>query len=76
MACWPSKADYAEWAESSGSQKWWTELSADEQQHGWFREVFFPPVERFETAFSSNEIPEGAAHMWEVISGEIRKHAY
>lgn len=76
IAYWPNKAAYTEWLEKSGFQKWWDDLNAEAQQHGWFREVFFPPLDRLETVFSNNEIPEGAAHMREAVSGEIQEHAY
>ena len=76
LAYWPSKELYTHWSVTSGFQKWWEELNPEAQQHGWFRETFFPPIERFETVFSNNEVPEGAAHMREKVSGQISEHVY
>jgi hypothetical protein len=76
FAYWPSKESYSEWLRVSGFQEWWDSLDAAAQGHGWFREVFFPPIERFETVFSNNEVPEGAAHMRESVSGPMQEHVY
>lgn len=75
IAYWSSKEAYSEWTSASGFDEWWSKLDAEED-HGWFREIFFPPVERFETVFSDNIKPEGAAHMRENISGPILEHVY
>lgn len=42
--------------------------------NAWFKEMFFPPVERFETVFSDNRMPEGAANLGESMSGPIKEH--
>lgn len=76
LAYWPSKASYMEWARDSGYQKWWDELNPEDEHHGWFQEVFFPSIDRFETVFSDNEVPEGAAHMREEVSGGLKEHVY
>lgn len=76
VAYWPSRASYTHWSTTSGFQTWWEGIDPEKQQHGWFLEVFFPSLDRFETVFSSNEVPEGAAHMTESLSGAIKKHAY
>ncbi|KAH9895478.1 heme-containing dehydratase protein [Xylariomycetidae sp. FL2044] len=76
LAYWPTKDAYTQWASASGFQAWWDGLDPEEQQHGRFLEVFFPAVGRFETVFSNHEIPEGAAHMRESVSGMIQEHAY
>src|SRR5271170_7411168 len=76
IAYWPSKAKYTEWCTASGFDDWWQKRNPEAEQHGWFREVFFPPVERFETVFSDNVKPEGAAHMREGMSGAIQEHVY
>lgn len=75
IAYWPNKESYTAWAEGSGFGKWWEALDAESEQHGWFLEVFFPSIERYETVFSDNSVPEGAAHMQERISGMIKEHA-
>lgn len=76
IAYWPSKAAYTQWTADSGFQKWWESLNPEDESHGWFLEVFFPPIERFETVFSDNEVREGAAHMRESVSGAMTEHAY
>ncbi|EQL35888.1 hypothetical protein BDFG_02492 [Blastomyces dermatitidis ATCC 26199] len=76
LAYWPDKGSYTEWATTSGFQTWWDTLDPETQRHGWFLEVFFPTIDRFETVFSDNEVPEGAAHMRESVSGPLREHVY
>ena len=76
IAYWPSKASYTAWADTSGFQKWWQGLNPEDERHGWFLEVFFPSIDRFETVFSDNEVPEGAAHMRESVSGAMKEHVY
>ncbi|KAF2647997.1 hypothetical protein K491DRAFT_763364 [Lophiostoma macrostomum CBS 122681] len=76
VAYWPSVEAYKGWQEQSGFQKWWDELTPDDESPGWFQEVFSPTVDRFETVFSNNAAPEGAANMQEHISGEMLEHAY
>lgn len=76
IAYWPSRSEYTRWAEESGFQKWWNEIDPEMEPHGWFSEVFFPTVDRFETIFTDNEVPEGAAHMREKVSCPIREHGY
>jgi hypothetical protein len=76
IAYWQSKEAYLKWCSASGFDEWWASLDPEAEQHGWFREVFVPPVERFETVFSDNVKPEGAAHMREKISGPIQEHVY
>ncbi|RYP91590.1 hypothetical protein DL770_002304 [Monosporascus sp. CRB-9-2] len=76
LAYWPSKATYEAWAKQSGFREWWQELKPEDCQHGWFLEVFFPTMERFETLFNTNEVPEGSAHMREGMSGAVQEHAY
>ncbi|KAK0637611.1 hypothetical protein DIS24_g10638 [Lasiodiplodia hormozganensis] len=44
---------------------------------GWFREVFFPSLDRYETVFSNQEAgEEGAARMRAGMSGPVREHVY
>ncbi|KAL0932824.1 phenylacetaldoxime dehydratase [Colletotrichum truncatum] len=76
LAYWASKAAYEKWSEDSGFQAWWDNLDPQTERHGWFLEIFFPTVDRFETVFSNNEIPEGAAHMRECVIGPIKEHVY
>jgi hypothetical protein len=76
LAYWPTKAAYTEWTSASGFQQWWDGLKPEEEKHGWSLEVFFPSVDRFETVFSDNTVPEGAAHMRQTVSGPLREHVY
>lgn len=76
IAYWRSKAAYTEWAASSGFDEWWRSLDPETEAHGCFLEVFFPSIDRFETVFSNDVVPEGAAHMRESASGAIREHVY
>lgn len=80
LAYWPSRAAYDGWAAASGFDAWWAALSPEEEtdgrQRGWFREVFFPTMDRLETVFTDREVPEGAGHLREDISGLVREHAY
>ncbi|KAK1525975.1 phenylacetaldoxime dehydratase [Colletotrichum costaricense] len=76
LAYWPSKTAYEKWAVDSGFQQWWEELEAGSHSNGWFLEIFFPTIDRFETVFSNNEVPEGAAHMRECVRGPIQEHVY
>lgn len=76
IAYWPSNESYAQWTAKSGFQEWWNGLNPEVERHGWFLEAFFPPIERFETVFSDHEVPEGAAHMRESVSGPMKEHVY
>ncbi|EEH49133.2 uncharacterized protein PADG_05212 [Paracoccidioides brasiliensis Pb18] len=76
IAYWPNKESYTEWGAAIGFQNWWESLNPEEENHGWFLEVFFPTVDRFETVFSDTNVIEGAAHMRESISGPIKEHVY
>lgn len=76
IAYWPNKKSYEEWASVSAFQKWWDELNPEEESHGWFQETFFPSMDRYETIFSDNEVPEGAAHMREGVGGPLKEHVY
>ncbi|KAJ7630436.1 heme-containing dehydratase protein [Roridomyces roridus] len=57
---WKGREDYEQWSTTSGFAQWSS----------------FPSVDRFETVFSNNEVPEGAAHMREGVSGQIQEHVY
>jgi len=76
LAYWPSKASYESWADESGFRKWWQALEPQAGQPGWFLEVFFPTLERFETLFNTHGRHEGSAHMTADMSGEIVEHGY
>lgn len=72
---WRSIQDFASWRGDSGFDEWWQSLEAG-GECGWFLEAFLPSVDRFETVFSDDVVPEGAAHMREKSSGQIAEHVY
>lgn len=72
---WETKADFESWKSESGFDAWWQELKPG-SENGWFLEVFLPSIDRFETVFSDNVEPEGAAHMREGVSGTLQEHVY
>ena len=72
---WQTKADYDSWKLDSGFGEWWANLQPSPDR-GWFLEVFLPSVDRFETVFSDNVVPEGAANMRAGVSGEMQQHVY
>lgn len=76
IAYWKSKEAYQSWSTKSGFKTWWESLDTQEQENGWFLEVFFPTVDRLETVFSNGEIPEGAAHLRDGVVGPIKEHVY
>ncbi|KAE9392998.1 hypothetical protein BT96DRAFT_959169 [Gymnopus androsaceus JB14] len=76
IAYWPSKAAYESWCSESGFEQWWESIDPEAEEHGWFKEIFLPPVERFETVFSGNDAPEGAAWLREEMSGMLKEHVY
>lgn len=76
IAYWPSRGDFDTWSTTSGFEAWWQGLDPATQTHGWFLEVFFPTMDRLETVFSNNDVPSGAAHMREGVSGPIQEHVY
>jgi hypothetical protein len=75
IAYWQTKADYESWSANSGFKAWWDSLQP-EKEVGWFLEVLLPSIDRFETIFSDNDKPEGAAYMREGISGPVKEHVY
>ncbi|OQV10641.1 hypothetical protein CLAIMM_14608 [Cladophialophora immunda] len=76
IAYWDKEATYIEWKIASGFEKWWNSLDPTFESHGWFLEVFVPTVKRFENAFTSRIVPEGAAHLQRAMSGAIQEHGY
>lgn len=73
IAYWQTKADYEGWSAESGFSAWWESLTP-EGDEGWFLEVLLPSIDRFETVFSDDSEPEGAAYMRSGVSGPIREH--
>jgi hypothetical protein len=75
FAYWRDPQDYDAWTKKSGFGTFWEELIPSSEV-GWFKEVFSPSTDRFETVFSDNAVPEGAAHMRESVSGSVQEHVY
>lgn len=75
FAYWKSKSEFNAWVKESGFGVFWEALNPSSEV-GWFQEVFSPSIDRFETIFSDDTVPEGAAHMRESISGPVREHVY
>lgn len=76
IAYWPGNDLFTSWETQSGFKSWWQSSERESDGHGWFMEVLRPTLDRFETVFSDNAHPEGAANMQEKISGEMLEHAY
>jgi len=76
FAYWKSADEHKMWEAESGIKAWWDSPDREHDGYGLFKEVFRPSIDRFETVFSSNENPEGAANMQDHISGEIEEHVY
>lgn len=76
IAYWDTKTAYEEWTVSSGVGQWWARLDPRLESHGWYLEVFCIPQERFENAFTDPKAPEGAGHLQESVSAEIKEHGY
>lgn len=76
IAYWPTTELYDRWSSSSGFDAWFESINPESEPCGWFKEIFLPSVDRFETVFSDNVSAEGAAHMRNGVSGEVREHGY
>jgi hypothetical protein len=76
LAYWPRVETHKSWETESGFAEWWQSAERETDGHGWFQEVHCPTLERFETVFSNNHKPEGAANMQEGFSDEILEHGY
>jgi len=77
FAYWPSASAYSTWTEKSGFAAFWEDFNPNQGgEVGWFLEVFSPSMDRFETVFSNDTLPEGAAHMRERVSGPVSEHVY
>lgn len=72
---WKSNETYRDWEKSSGFAQWWDTLETENSGHGWFREVFFPTIDRLETVVTT-EFPQGVSNLREGVSGPIREHVY
>ncbi|KOS17135.1 Phenylacetaldoxime dehydratase [Escovopsis weberi] len=79
IAYWKEHTTFETWRRQSGFNPWWESLGTrpqQQQQHGWFLEIFSPSVTQIEAVSSHNWVPEGAGRVRESIVGPIREHAY
>ncbi|CAG9987820.1 unnamed protein product [Clonostachys byssicola] len=76
LAYWPDRRTWNEWSEQTGFQEWWSGLDPTNQQNGWFLEVFFPTMDRFETILTDTTMREGASYMRDNVSGPVLEHGY
>jgi hypothetical protein len=76
LAYWPDRKAWNEWSEQTGFQEWWSGLDPANQQNGWFLEVFFPTMDRFETILTDTAMREGASYMRDNVSGPVLEHGY
>ncbi|KAK7227804.1 hypothetical protein V2G26_015807 [Clonostachys chloroleuca] len=76
LAYWPDRRTWNEWLEQTGFQEWWSGLDPTNQQNGWFLEVFFPTMDRFETILTDTTMREGASYMRDNVSGPVLEHGY
>jgi hypothetical protein len=75
IAYWKSVSEHNTWIDKSGFGDFWKDLQPA-GEIGWFMEVFSPSMDRLETVFSDNNVPEGIAHMRESVSGPLQEHVY
>jgi hypothetical protein len=75
IAYWKSVSEHNTWIDKSGFGDFWKDLQPA-GGIGWFMEVFSPSMDRLETVFSDNNVPEGIAHMRESVSGPLQEHVY
>lgn len=76
LAYWPDRKTWNEWSDRSGFGKWWSDLDPSQQKNGWFLEVFFPTIDRYETILTDNTLIEGASVMRKGVSGPVLEHGY
>jgi hypothetical protein len=51
LAYWSSVKEYERWETQSGFRAWWRSSERESDGHGWFQEILYPTVDRFETIF-------------------------
>ncbi|VUC35674.1 unnamed protein product [Clonostachys rosea] len=73
---WPDRATWDQWSELTGFKEWWSTLDPTTERNGWFLEVFFPTMDRFETILTTTAMREGASYMRTGASGPVLEHGY
>jgi aldoxime dehydratase len=74
-AYWQSREAFKAWLDAPRHRDWWEDEARCEDGIGYFREIFLPRAEEFETIFSHRH-PEGVSHLAECMSGEVFEHGY
>lgn len=76
IAYWADVQAFDQWQQASGFVQWWQDSARESGALGWFLEVVCPTADRFETVFSSPDMPEGIAHLARHMSDPILEHGY
>jgi aldoxime dehydratase len=76
IAYWADVEAFDQWRQTSGFAQWWQAPEREHGELGWFLEVVCPTADRFETLFSSVEVPEGVGHLASHLSAPIVEHGY
>lgn len=74
IAYWDDPSVFESWYENHA--EFWTAPEGETEDVGFFLELVMPSAERFETVFSSVDVPEGVAGMSDGFSGMIEEHFY
>ena len=76
IAYWDDPARHHRWWAQPALQRWWGRDDRLAGPVGLFREVVCPPVQRYETLFSTPDRFEGVAVTASGLSGDVQEHAY
>jgi len=74
VAYWDDRAKFDGWFPAA--RDGWTGGQQATDGYGTFIEALYPPMEGYETLFSSLGRPEGIAVLADTMSGEVQEHAY
>ncbi|SNR90106.1 aldoxime dehydratase [Methylobacillus rhizosphaerae] len=72
---WDSVMAYQHWCASDLVQGWWESNQREEDGVGYFKEVFMPKIDFFETHYATPEF-QSLGNLADAMSGEIKEHAY
>lgn len=76
VAYWGDPAVFNRWVLSEQVCDWWSSSQRREDGLGYFREIYRPRIEDFETLSSTLSTREGVAILSPHFSDEVREHAY
>ncbi len=74
VAYWDDRVKFDDWFPAA--RDGWTGDQRATDGYGTFIEALYPPVEGYETLFSSLGPPEGIGVLADSMSGEVQEHAY